>query len=173
MKHLLLILVILTTHLAFSQDPSCEYQVTLNDVQSNLYDYEIILEDQYEKIPIDTIAKLLRNNVSLSLGYAFFKTQDGKEIILGSKSGYCYPNSEIEEQLRVIVTRKNKETEKIEIMYFTAPMLIGKTVIEIEKFQQGKREVDMYNYDRFVKETQSNKFWYNIALEATQKIIVI
>lgn len=172
MKHLLFIIVILTAHLTLSQDPSCEYHLTFKDVQSDLYDYEIIIEEQPEKLPIDTITKLLGNNVFQSLGFAFFKTQDGKEIILGFKSGYCYPNSEIEEQLRVIVARKNKKTEEIEVMFFTAPMVI-KTVIEIEKFQQGKREIDIYNYDRFVKENQdNNRFWYNIALETTQKIIV-
>lgn len=99
-----------------------------------------------------------------------FKSENGKEIISGYRDDYCYPRYDIEEQLRILVARKNKKTSEIEIMYATAPLGIGRTKIEIEKFISGKRELEIYSFENFLKDTQNSSVWFNTALETTRTI---
>lgn len=130
MKKLLILTAVLITNLAFGQDPSCEYFLTLKDVQSDLYDYEILVEDDAEKQYVENIKKQFQGNYSLeALDCTLFKSEKGKEIILGFRDDYCYPRSDIEEQLRIIVARKDKKTAEIEIMYATAPLGTRRTKI--------------------------------------------
>lgn len=161
------------SNVTFGQDPSCEYFLTFKDVQSKLYDYEILVEDDAEKQSVENIKKQFQGNYSLEkLDCALFKSENGKEIILGFRDDYCYPRSDIEEQLRIIVARKNKKTAEIEIMYATAPLGTRRTKIEIEKFVIGKREVEIYSFENFLKDTQTSNDWFNTALETTRTIIV-
>lgn len=171
MKNLIILISILITNFTFGQDPSCEYFLTFKDVQSDLYDYEILVEDDAEKQSVESIKKQFEGNYSLKkLDCALFKSENGKEIISGFRDDYCYPNSEIEEQLRIIVARKNKKTTEIEIMYATAPLGTRRTKIEIEKFVSGKRDVEIYSFENFLKDTQNSSTWFNTALETNRTI---
>ncbi len=171
MKNLILLISILTTNFIFGQDSSCEYFLSFNDVQSSLYDYEILVEDNAEKQSVENIKKQFKGNYSLKkLNCALFKSEDGTEIISGFRDDYCYPHSDIKKQLRIIVARKNKKTSKIEIMYATAPLGTRRTKIEIEKFISGKREVEIYSFDNFLKDTQNSNVWFNTVLESTRTI---
>ncbi|WP_027127290.1 hypothetical protein [Gelidibacter mesophilus] len=171
MRNLIILISILTTNFTFGQDPSCEYFLTFKDVQSNLYDYEILVEDDAEKQAVENIKKQFEGNYSLEkLNCALFKSENGKELISGFRDDYCYPRSDIEEQLRIIVARKNKNTSEIEIMYATVPLGTRRTRIEIEKFVSGKREVEIYSFVDSLKDIQNSSDWFNTVLQSTRTI---
>lgn len=158
---------------ALGQDPSCEYSLIFKDVQSDLYDYEILVEDDVEKPPMENIKKQFQGNYSMeSMDCALLKSESGTEIIIGFRDDYCYPNRDIQDQLRISIARKNKKTDEIDIMYATTPLRIGKTNIEIEKFVAGKREAEIYSFERFLKSTQNSSNWHNVVLQGTQTIII-
>lgn len=63
MKNLIILILILTTNFTFGQDPSCEYFLTLEDVQSDLYVYEVLVEDDVEKQPVENIKNNLKETI--------------------------------------------------------------------------------------------------------------
>ena len=148
---IILFLFILVPFKIFSQDPNCEFLITLKSIDENKYSYKIIIEFDFEKRPIDSLKMSLKRvwNDWQSLDSAILKTDTNKKIIVGYLSDYCYPRWENTDQLRIIIARKRKKDNKIELMY-SSSQLIAQTPTEIiiEKFKNGKRKSEIFVYDK-------------------------
>ncbi|MCB0678336.1 MAG: hypothetical protein KDC30_16665, partial [Saprospiraceae bacterium] len=98
--HGVFVAFLLLSTLAFSQDPSCEYQATFRNVQTDLYDYLIIIDDENTERSIRSIQKNLRKHWGdgNALETALLRSETGKEILLGYRFYYCYPRYENTDQ---------------------------------------------------------------------------
>ncbi|XLS29086.1 hypothetical protein ACJD0Z_18045 [Flavobacteriaceae bacterium M23B6Z8] len=132
----------------YAQDPSCEYIVTFEDVQMEMYTYEIIIADINYEDPKDSLitpsqirkyGSILKNNV--------LRSDDDSQILVGYKKGYCYPDNSNQDQLKILITRIHKTTKVKEQMYAFCPLHPGSYAISIRSFRSGKREVSVFRYE--------------------------
>lgn len=72
----------------FAQDPSCEYTVIFKDVQTAIYTYKIMINDEYSDTPLDfdTDAAKITNYGWTELKSSGLSTTDSEELI----AGYLY-----------------------------------------------------------------------------------
>jgi hypothetical protein len=148
MRILIVLFVLLSSLRTLGQDPSCEYSITLQDVDINKYSYKFFTETDYDKIATDSIISYLKKGKNIGREHTestLSKATKGKSLITTYYSDYCYPNSSIKNQLRIIISRENKKTRKIEFMFTSCPLTAGKADIMVEKFQKGERECAIYN----------------------------
>lgn len=143
-----MLLCFILPFLSLAQDPSCEFMITLKDIDHNKYDYNILLDYGYEKKPIKKIKKILKidwKNYYNDVKCAILKADNNKAILVGYSSNYCYPNGS-KEQLRVIVARKKKKGKKVKLMYASTDLLPRSNEIIISKFKKGKRKTNVYTF---------------------------
>ncbi len=147
---LIFFILIFIPSYCFSQDPSCEFIITLENVKNKHYDYKIIIQYDYEKENFDSVKKKLESNWEFSfrtIESSLLKSNSNHKIIVGYLSDYCYPNSDIDNQLRIIIARKEKEHNNVELMYTLCKLVPSRTEIFIKKFQRGLRENEVFEYE--------------------------
>ena len=172
-NHLFALFLLLST-LAFSQDPSCEYQATFRNVQTDLYDYLIIVDDENTDRSIRSIQKSLRKHWGdgNALQTALLRSETGKEILLGYRFYYCYPRYENTDQLRIVIARKDKQSNRIDLMFSSAPLRPGRTRIEVPGFQTGKRPCEVYE-PLVSSGDQRNKRYTEADREMSGRLVVV
>lgn len=148
----LIILILLTIpSYCFSQDPGCEFIITMGNIENNQFDYKIIIQYDYEKENIDSIKEKLKTNWELSysppIESSLLKSNSKNKILVGYLSDYCYPNNSIENQLRIIIARKEKGKNNVELMHTLCKLVPSRTEIFIQKFQRGERESEVFEYE--------------------------
>lgn len=132
------------SNIAFGQDPNCHYNVVLKQIHPEKYEYRIFLEDQnVEKYPFEYYTQDFPNYSHL------IKSNDGKKIFL-SQNFYTHCSSRQKNKLRVTIYRKNKKTNKIELMYADASVEEGQTEVIFKKFKSGKRKAKVNRFFSFV-----------------------
>jgi len=148
-KLIILILITIPSY-CFSQDPSCEFIINVENIDNIKYDYKIIIQYDYEKESIDSIKEKLETrwefDYSLPIESAILKSYANNKILVGYISDYCYPNHNMENQLRIIIARKEKEKNDVELMYASSKLVPSRTEIIIKNFQSGKRESEVFEY---------------------------
>ena len=140
--------VLFSSMRTLGQDPSCKFAITLKNVNINKYSYKFFTETDYDKISKDSIAIYLKKGKTIGGEHtesSISKSTNGNSLITTYYSDYCYPNSRAKNQLRIIISRENKETREIDFMYTNCPLEAGKADIIVDKFQKGERESEIYN----------------------------
>lgn len=150
-KLTIFILIILPSH-GFSQDPSCDFVITLENVQDNTYEYKTIIEYDYEKEDIDSIKEKIKTNWEnknwILMENTLLKSNSNNKILVSYLSDYCYPNQNIENQLRIIIARRKKGTNIIKLMYGMCKLIPHRTEIIIKKFKSGQRQCEIFEYKK-------------------------
>lgn len=134
--------------LGFCQDPSCQYVVTIKNVEDSLYTYYIILEDDnHQRQALDSIVSNLKRGWDnwQNVQAALLEPEHNRKALIGTFGGYCYPNGE-KDQLRIVIARESKKNGNIELMYSYAPVKPFVTEVEIDNFHPGKRGNEIYEY---------------------------
>jgi len=149
----LIILILCSYSLnCFSQDPSCQFVVNINDIDESKYDYKIIIDYQYDKEPIDAVKEKLYKNWELNywgtVESSILKSNIGNKMLIGYKSDYCYPSNSITDQLRIIIARRKKGNTNIEFMYGLCPLVPSRTEIIIDTFKSGQRKCEVFEYEK-------------------------
>ncbi len=136
MKNLIILISILVTNFAFGQGPICNYQVSLKKADTMKYEYRIFIEDQdFEKIPLEYYSQDL-STFDYSNESKIIKSDNGKYLVLTQTFiRPCYTSRQ--NGLKVIISRKNKNTNKIELMYTEKPVEESYTEIIFRKFKAG------------------------------------
>jgi len=147
----IIILVLLSfPFYSFSQDPGCEFNVIIRNIDDTKYDYNILLEYDYEKVKIDSIRKGLESNWEFNSNIwvesSLLKSKANNKIIVGYLSDYCYPISSLKNQLRITIARKGRKEKDVELMYTTCKLVPGRTEILIEEFRHGQRENEVFEF---------------------------
>ena len=149
MRCIMIVLIIsILPFIGFGQDPSCQYVVTIKNVQDSLYTYYIILEDDmYQRQALDSIVSNLKKGWDnwRNVDGALLKSEHNRKALIGTFGGYCYPNAE-RDQLRIVIARKSKKYGNIELMYSYAPVKPFVTEVVVDNFYQGERENEIYEY---------------------------
>jgi len=123
----------------------------LENVKNKQYDYKIIIQYEHEKENIDSVKEKLESNWEFSfrtIESSLLKSNSERKIIVGYLSGYCYPNSDIDNQLRIIIARKEKGKNIVELMYSFSKLVPLRTEIFIKKFQRGLRKSEVFEYEK-------------------------
>ena len=138
----------LLSGLAFGQDPNCYYNIVLKQVEMDKYDYRIFLEDQgYERMPLEHYHQDFPSS-SFPNHSHLIKTNDGKKKVL-LQTFYTHCSSRQKDDLRVIISRKNKNTGEIEFMYTEKPVEESYTEVIFKKFKAGKRKAKINRHFTF------------------------
>lgn len=146
----IILILIITPSYCFSQDPSCEFIISMGNIEDRKYDYKIIIQYDYEKENIGSIKAKLETRwefeYSLPIESALLKSYSDNKILVGYISDYCYPNRNIENQLRIIIARKEKEKKHVELMYALCKLVPSRTEILIDQFQSGQRKCEIFEH---------------------------
>lgn len=176
MKLTFLLLFLVVPIKMFSQDPNCELIVTLKEIDEHKYAYKLLVEFDYEKSPIDSIKIGLESvwNGWQGIQSAILKTDSNKKILVGYISDYCYPRQDNTDQLRIIVARKRKRDNKIELMHSSSNLIAQtRTEIIIEKFKAGQKKTEIFEYERDYIEHEGNIKSYNQGLNLNKRMIYL
>lgn len=147
MRLILSTLLLLFSYHSFGQDPSCELVITLKNVNVKKYSYRFFTDTAFNTSATNTIASHVKTGKIIGHEHtesALSKTQDGKSIITTYSSDYCYPNSQIKNQLRILIRRVHIKTGEIDFMFADCPLKNGKYNIFVEKFRKGQRDYELY-----------------------------
>lgn len=135
--------------MGLSQDPVCEMIVTINNVSDHSYTYHVITQLDFGKQSLESVAEDLKRGAGVAGQHresSLLRSKTGDELIISYDSDHCYPNYGNEDQLRIILVRQNKQTKEIEMMYGSAPLIIGRTEILIPEFIPGERPCEVFMY---------------------------
>lgn len=137
--------------IGFAQDPSCEFIITIENVQDHSYDYKIIIQYDFEKESMDLIKQRITtywdNKNWIPMETTVFKSNSNNRILVGYLSDYCYPNQNLENQLRIIIARRKKGTNTIKLMYSSCKLIPHRTEIIVKKFKSGQRDCEIFEYE--------------------------
>ena len=148
MRIIIVMFVLLSSLRTLAQDPSCQFAMTLKNVNTNKYSYRFFTDTDYNKISKDSITTYLKTGRTIGREHtesSISKSTNGKSLITTYYSDYCYPNSAAKNQLRIIISRENIQTKEIDFMFVDCPLKSGKADIIVDKFQNGEREYEIYN----------------------------
>lgn len=171
MKSLIVtLLIVITTQMAWSQDPSCEYVITIEQTTDSLYAYSLYIEDTPLESTDVIVAFLEKEETLQTYGQMeVFASVEGGEKLVIYYGTYCYPLGTAD-QLRLFISRQHKVTGDIEVMYTTAPVVSGLTDIHFPDFREGERSNTIYiRKDPMVKASWSK---YNNMVRIFQKRII-
>ncbi|MFP2996046.1 hypothetical protein ABN763_09045 [Spongiivirga sp. MCCC 1A20706] len=136
--------------MVYLQDPGCETTVKLYDVQEEKYDYCIIIDYDHNTSTIEQIETELNNRWYDWHGTKtiLLRSNSNKKLLIGFRSGYCYPGGMNKDQLRVIIARKRKKDSKLELMHSRVALIAEeRTEFSVRKFKAGNREFEILEYD--------------------------
>lgn len=172
---LLLFLLLFVPIKIFAQDPNCEYIITLKGIKEHKYSYKLIVEYEYEKMPIDSIKTSLQRiwDGWQGIQSSILKTNSNKKIMIGYLSDHCYPRQENTDQLRIIIARKRKRDNKVELMYSLSNLIPEtQTEIIIEKFKAGRRKSEVFVYEKDYVENEYRVSVYDRGINANNRKII-
>ena len=147
MRLILSAFILLFSYHALGQDPSCELVITLKNVNVKKYSYKFFTDTEFNKIAINTISSHIKTGKTIGRELtesSLSTTQDGKAIITTYYSDYCYPNPQIRNQLRILISREHIKTGQVDFMFANCPLKDGKYNILVEKFRKGQRDYELY-----------------------------
>lgn len=147
------ILFLMTTVGVFAQDPSCGYVVILQDINTEAYTYEIIINDDTYNVHKDSlvIASQIRNQ-GKRVKKTVLRSKDHREILVGHQFGYCYPSHPNQNQLKILVSREDKTTNIVEYMYAFSSLEPGSYEIFVRSFSEGERDAVLYKHEVLLKD---------------------
>lgn len=147
---IMLISFILFSALAFGQDPNCHYLIVLKQVEPEKYEYRIFLEDQsFERMPFEYYNQGFTFS-SFPDNSNIVKSNKGKKLVLTQRF-HTNCSSNQKSDLRVVILRKNKKTNEIELMYTEKPVEESYTEIIFKKFKAGKQKANINRSFSFFK----------------------
>ena len=150
MKNLIILILILISNLSFGQDPNCHYNIILKKIQTEKYEYCIFLEQNFTQKPNFDLYIEKCKYEGLPNNNHITKSNNGKKNILSHKFWtHCYPNPK-KIEFRAVITRKNKKTNKIDLMYTEASVEEGQTEVIFKKFKSGKQKAKVNRFFSFV-----------------------
>jgi hypothetical protein len=170
---LLLVVLALPTY-SFSQDLSCEFIITLEQIDDQKYDYRLIVEHQYSKESIATVQQQLETNwqhaYAQHVKSAILQSGTEGKMLVGYTGGYCYPTYGDEQQLRLIIARKERATNTVELLYTTCKLMPNTTEFFVRNFKAGKRDSEVYTYHKIYTVDKHIDFSHiqRAALDATK-----
>ena len=147
MRLILSIFILLFSYQAMGQDPSCEFIITLKNVNVKKYSYTFFTDKEYNKVSSNDISTNIKNEEQIGNKHtesSLSKSEDGKSTITTYYSDYCYPSTKISNQLRIVIRRENIKTGHVDFLFADCPLKDGKSNIIVEKFHKGKREYEVY-----------------------------
>ena len=157
----ILITIVIAPIIAFSQDPSCEYIISLKSVNDSVYSYKFIIEDDFNKQSLDSIREYVKKGMNNwnETENAILESDKNQKLIIGHQSDYCYPNGK-KNQLRIIVARQNKIDNHVELMYSYATVQPFTTEILIPSFKEGERKTEIFTYKQRYPKDRPKKYEY-------------
>lgn len=139
MKNLIILISIFFTNFAFGQDPNCHYLIALKQIETEKYEYRIFIEDQgFEKMPFEYYYRDFASS-GFSNNSEMVKSNKGNKFVL-IQNFYTHCSANQKNVLRVVICRKNKKTNEIELMYTEKPVEESYTEIIFKKFKAGKQK---------------------------------
>lgn len=137
MKNLFILILTLIAYYAFGQGPVCNYRVSLEKVDTIKYEYQTFIEDQdFGKIPLEYYNQALSTLVYPNEN-KIIKSENGKCLVF--TQNFSRPCSASHQNgLKIIISRKNKNTGKIELMFTEKLVEESYTEIIFKKFKVGK-----------------------------------
>ncbi len=142
--------LLLVPFIASAQDPSCEFIITLNEVDTNRYAYFFITQDRYEKESLSELKSVITKRLftrGLHTENTLLRSEQGTQLIRSRRRRYCYPSPRIKKQLRIIVARQDKERKRIEFMIGRSKLRSGQTNIMISQFERGKKNYELFEFE--------------------------